>query len=124
MHELPIAQNLLSLVLEHAEKNGGGRVVGVHLVVGELSSIVDDSLQFYWEIITAGSAAEGSQLHFRRLPMRLRCRDCETTFEPANLEYRCSACGSRRVGVEGGDDLRLEAIDLEPDEPPGASEET
>ena len=46
MHELAITENLLKIALEHAEKAGASSVTDLHVVMGELSSIVDDSVQF------------------------------------------------------------------------------
>jgi len=114
MHELPIAENLLRLVLEHATRAGVGTVRHVHLAIGALSCAMDESVQFYWDILTRGTRAEGSRLHFRRIPMSFECMDCHHFFEPAAKDFRCPACTSARVRVIAGDDLCLEAIDAEP----------
>jgi hydrogenase nickel incorporation protein HypA/HybF len=115
MHELPITQSILDLTLEHAAKAGGGRVTGIHLVIGELSRVVDDCVQFYWDLISEGTPAQGAVLHFRRVPLEFSCRDCGEVFRPREaLDYRCTSCRGSRVRVEKGDEFRLEAIDLEP----------
>jgi hydrogenase nickel incorporation protein HypA/HybF len=116
MHELPITQNLLALVLEHAQRARASQVTDVHLVIGALSSVVDDSVQFYWDILTEGTPAAGSKLHFRRVPTTFTCKECQHTFEPDGQDFFCPQCSSPWVRVVGGDDLRLEAIDVEPDE--------
>lgn len=118
MHELPITQSLLDLVLKHAEEAGGGRVTDLYLVVGKLSSVVDRSVQFYWDIITEGTAAEGAELHFRRTPIELECLDCGAVFEPEEFSYTCESCSGLHVRVTGGDEFLLEAIDLESAEVP------
>ena len=114
VHELPITQSLLELVLEHAARAGGGRVTDVHLRLGALSSVVDDSVQFYWDILAAGTAAAASRLHFQRVAVSFRCKVCEHEFEPAGEEFVCPGCASTRVRVVAGDDFQLEAIDVEP----------
>ena len=35
-------------------------MTAIDLVVGELSSIVDDSVQFYWDLIAEDTAAAGN----------------------------------------------------------------
>ena len=73
MHELPITQSLLEIALQHGEQAGAQRITQLDIVVGELSSIVDDSVQFYWDIVSKGTIAEGADLSFRRVPGTLRC---------------------------------------------------
>ena len=118
VHELPIAESVLELALEHAERAGGGRITGLHLRIGRLSSVVDESLQFYWDLISEDTPAEGARLHFHRIPLAFRCEDCETEFEPEGEDFSCTACSSPRVRVVQGNEFLLEAIDLEPEPAP------
>ncbi len=116
MHELAVTQGILDLVLDATRREGGGRVTVIDLVVGELSSIVDDSVQFYWDIIAEGTPAQDARLRFRRVPMQFECRQCQALFEPQTDEhFRCTRCDSASVRVAGGDELRVEGFDLEPD---------
>ncbi len=118
MHELPIAESVLSLALEHAERAGGGRITGLHLRIGRLSGVVDGSLQFYWDIISEDTPAEGAVLHFHRLPLVFRCQACDEEFEPDGEDFTCIRCGDPRVRVVQGTEFHLEAIDLESEPAP------
>lgn len=113
MHEFPVTQNLLELALSHAERAGAARIVRLHLVIGELSSIVDDSIQFYWEFVAKDTIAEGSELVFRRVPGKLRCKSCDETFIVDGIDYRCPACGSSQTFAVDGQQFTLESIDVE-----------
>ena len=64
MHELSITESILDITLRHARQAGAGRVTNLYLVIGQLASIVDDSVQFYWDIVAKGTLAEGAHLHF------------------------------------------------------------
>lgn len=66
MHELSIAQAILEEVLRRAQEPGVAKVVGVHVVLEEAAAEVDDSLQFYWDQLIKGTAAEGARLHLSR----------------------------------------------------------
>ena len=114
MHELSVTQNILDVALRNAEEAGATRILHLHLVIGDLSSIVDDSVQFYWDFVSQDTIAEGAKLHFRREPGSLGCRDCQTTFEITALEdFTCPHCGSVQTFVVGGDALQLESMDVE-----------
>ncbi|HIE38842.1 MAG TPA: hydrogenase maturation nickel metallochaperone HypA [Anaerolineae bacterium] len=113
MHELPVTQSLLEIALRHAEEAGARRIVQLNVVIGELASIVDDSVQFYWDIISRGTIAEGAQLHFERMPGLLRCVACGHTFPLNGRDYDCPACGGSQVLPVGGDEFRLESIEVE-----------
>lgn len=113
MHELPVTQSILKIALEHAEKAKAGRVVGLNLVIGELATMVDDSIQFYWEIIAKDTIAEKATLLFRRVPAQLECLSCSETYHPADGELACPKCGSLQVKIIAGEEFLLESIDVE-----------
>jgi hydrogenase nickel incorporation protein HypA/HybF len=48
MHEMVVTENILNIATRHALHAGAKRVTDIHITIGQLSSIVDDSVQFYW----------------------------------------------------------------------------
>ena len=113
MHELFATQQILETALQHAQAAGAGHIKALHLVVGQLSTMADDSVQFYWETISPGTLAEGACLHFRHVPATLMCLDCNHQCGPSQLEPACPACGSERLKIVTGEEFYLEAIDCE-----------
>jgi len=113
MHELPIAEGLLNLALKHANQAGATRINQLNVVIGQMASVVDDSIQFYWDIISKDTLAEGARLVFQRVPAVLRCWNCTAEFTPDGRDYLCPECDSARVKVISGDDFRLESIDVD-----------
>jgi hydrogenase nickel incorporation protein HypA/HybF len=59
MHELPITESILKIVLKHAEMNSARKVITVHLQVGKLSDLEDDWIQRYFDYLSKGTIAEG-----------------------------------------------------------------
>ena len=114
MHELPITQSILEIALRHAENAGAVKVTNLYLVIGELSSVIDDSIQFHWEILSHGTLAEGSKLHFDRIAAKLDCSDCGNSYalEDGTL-IPCPQCDSYQVKVVEGEEFRLDSIEIE-----------
>lgn len=113
MHELAITQSILEITLRHAAEADASRVTNLYLVVGDLSSVVDDSVQFYWDMISEDTLAEGSQLHFRRVPIEIECRSCDHHYAPKEIDPVCPVCGGVRLDIVSGDEFYIEAIDVE-----------
>jgi hydrogenase nickel incorporation protein HypA/HybF len=114
MHELPITESILELALETAQRAGARRIMAIDLVIGELSSIVDDSVQFYFDLISRGTPAESAVLRFRREPGQLVCRACTCGWAAsAPLPAVCPGCGSAQLQVVGGQAFRVESIEVD-----------
>lgn len=113
MHELSVTQSILKIALEHAEKADAKRVTDLHIVLGELSTMVDDSIQFYWDTIARDTIAAGATLHFRRVPAELQCMSCFKKYRPTEEELVCPHCGGVGAKIIAGEELFVEAIDIE-----------
>ncbi len=113
MHELSVTESILDIALRHAEQAKARHITDLYLVIGQLSSIVDDSVQFYWDIITKETLAEGAKLHFRRIATEMQCQECHTRYEPTDQKFACPACNSSNVRITSGDEFYLEAINIE-----------
>jgi hydrogenase nickel incorporation protein HypA/HybF len=110
MHEFSVTQAILDIALRHAADR---RITDIYLVVGELSSIVDESVQFYWDLIAKDTPAEGARLHFRRVPAELQCMVCFQKYRPEGQQLVCPFCGSVGAKILAGEEFYLEAIDVE-----------
>ncbi|NDJ51809.1 MAG: hydrogenase maturation nickel metallochaperone HypA [Chloroflexi bacterium] len=113
MHELAVTQSLLNIALEHAEQAEAKQITRLTIVMGDLSSFVNESVQFYWDIIAEGTIAQGAELAFKRIPAQFECQNCGHSYSPLRGELHCPQCGSPNVKVTGGDEFRLESIDVE-----------
>jgi hydrogenase nickel incorporation protein HypA/HybF len=113
MHELSVTEGILSLALEHAKKAGATKVTAINLVIGRLSSIVDDSVQFYWDTISENTICFGAKLVFNRIPAVLKCNDCQTEY-PIDRELApCPKCKGYNVIIVKGEEFYLESLEIE-----------
>jgi hydrogenase nickel incorporation protein HypA/HybF len=111
VHELPITQNILQIALRHA--GDATRITRINLVVGDLSAVIGESVQFYWDMLSEGTTAEGAVLHFDRIKARFLCADCEMEFEPDGRTFYCPHCESEKLELVAGTEFRLESIEVE-----------
>ncbi len=109
MHELAVTESILEIALRHS---GGQRVTDLHLVIGELATIIDESVQFYWSFVSEGTPAAGATLHFRRVPGQLTCRACGHSYSPRH-SLPCPACGGEEIDITAGEEFFLESIDVD-----------
>ena len=112
MHELSVTESILEIATRHAVAAGAQRVTDINLVIGRLSSIVDDSVQFYWDIVSQNTICAGSRLHFQRIPARMACLECaqEYTFDDDLIP--CPGCGSSSVRILSGEEFHLDSIEV------------
>ena len=114
MHELMVTESILEIALRHAQDAGADKITDLYLVVGDLSSVVDDSVQFYWDFVSEGTLAEGAKLHFRRIPTELLCKVCDHSYSP-NEDLTCPLCRSNDIRIVAGQEFCLEAIEVDKD---------
>ncbi len=113
MHELAITQNILKIALSHAEQAQAIRLTAINLVVGELTGFVDESIQFYFDMLSPGTPAQGARLVIRRVPARLRCRECGEEFALRPLDWKCPRCSAVGGTVLQGREFCIESIEVE-----------
>jgi hydrogenase nickel incorporation protein HypA/HybF len=111
VHELAVTQSILDIALRHA--GDAKRITHLYLVIGDLAGIVDESVQFYWDIIAQDTIAEGSELHFERIKTSFHCNTCDHDFEPDGRLSECPRCGGYHVIITAGREFRLESIEVE-----------
>jgi hydrogenase nickel incorporation protein HypA/HybF len=114
MHELPVTEGILQVALEAADQVGARRITAINLVIGELASIVDDSVQFYFDFLSRETPAAGAVLHFKRESASGLCLDCGFCFDvvPPVMPF-CPGCNSSRLQVSGGREFFVESIEVE-----------
>jgi hydrogenase nickel incorporation protein HypA/HybF len=113
MHELSVTESILEISLRHANNANAKHITNIYLAIGQLASIIDDSVQFYWDIISKGTLADRAILHFRRIPTTLACLECYKEYTPGKDSFDCPDCKSHHVKIITGEEFFMEAIDIE-----------
>jgi len=110
MHEMSIVQGIIDLCLAHA---GGRRVRSLDVEIGRLSSAMPESIEFCFEACSLDTLLEGARLAIFRIPGVGRCQQCGATVPMTELYEACQACGSNRVTIVSGEELRVREIEVE-----------
>lgn len=111
MHELPVVEDVIRVVGEQAKERGFHKVTRITLVIGELASVMDESVQMYFELLAEGTPCEGALLVFEHTSALFRCSACGLEF-PHEREFVCPRCGADAVLVKGtGRDLYIRSIE-------------
>lgn len=108
MHELAIVNGILEAV---TERSGGGRILRIVVEIGELTAILPDALQFCFDIAAQGTAAEGATLDIQKIEGLGRCLRCRREV-PVHLPYGTCLCGSTRLDLIRGDELRIREMEV------------
>jgi hydrogenase nickel incorporation protein HypA/HybF len=110
VHELSIAEAIVRIAGEHAD---GRAVHRVDVKVGHLRQVVPSSLAFSFELVAAGTALDGARLVIEEVPAVGRCRACGAETEQDGFPLRCGACGGLDMDVVRGEELLVDALELE-----------
>ncbi len=113
MHELAITQNMLDVVLEQASKEGAGDIKRINLVVGELTGIVEQCVQFYFNFYAKDTIAEKAEVVFNRVPPTARCGDCGNEVNVDKEGWKCPVCGGEDMELIKGRELYIESIEVD-----------
>jgi len=104
---------MLEIVLDQAKTANAKKVTKINLVIGELSGVVSDCVQFYFDFLKKGNAAEEAILDFKLVPVELRCRACQTVFHPNGSAWVCPNCQGTGLEVIKGQESYVESIEVE-----------
>lgn len=116
MHELPITEEILKVVLKHAVTNNVQRVVGINLQIGKLSDLEDEWIQRYFDYLSKGTLAEGAKLRIERMPIKMQCPSCSQSYEVemTGLENLvCPKCGEKGGSLLSGREYYIKDMEVQ-----------
>lgn len=110
MHELEVANQIIRIVGNAA--NDAKKITAINLVIGEMSSIIDESFKESFKILAQDERYNQTKLSFKRIKSTFHCEDCNIDFEK-NCYFTCPSCG--KVGQYNNDanEFYVESIEVE-----------
>lgn len=113
MHEYSVTKSIINTVVEEANKAGAVKIIEIRLVIGDLSTIIDESVQMYFDIISEDTIAKGAKLVFTRYQAEFKCRACGNTFFKPKKGFDCPSCGGLGTPTGVGKEFYIESIEVE-----------
>lgn len=113
MHESALARQIVTAVLEHAQRAGAARVTVVRGWVSETEALSEESLGLHFTAHARGTAADGARLELRLARVEARCRTCARVFTPDHHVVLCPSCGGVDAELLGRVGLGVDAIEVE-----------
>ena len=110
MHDLAIADSVVRIACAHA---AGRKVAKVELRVGYLRQVVPSALEFSFGLVAEGTELEGAELSMEVVPAGGRCRACGFDGPLPQFPLQCRACGGFDVEVLRGEELLVDALEIE-----------
>ncbi|MRR14425.1 hydrogenase maturation nickel metallochaperone HypA [archaeon] len=116
MHELPVTQGILDVVIRHAHMNRVTKVHAISLAIGEMSDLQDEWIQRYFDYISKGTIAEGARLVIERVTVVFRCKGCSEDFQVdirKMKEIVCPGCGKNDFELVSGREYYIRNMEAE-----------
>lgn len=113
MHEYSVTKGLIRTAVEEAKKAGAEKINEITLVIGDLSTIMDDSVQMYFDILSEGTIAHKARLVFKRIPAEFQCRECGEKYIKPKKGFDCPKCGGMGTPTGVGKEFYIESMEIE-----------
>lgn len=121
MHEVSVVSSMVDAILKELENYDVEKVEAVNVLIGDLTSLGAEQLEFAYEIVTRGTLLEGSKFNIEREEVRVRCKECGYEGPADSLEsdyldhsipvIACPKCGGG-VDITAGQACRVRDLDI------------
>ena len=112
LHEATLAENILNIAFDAAEKNHAKKIFAVGLTLGELAGVEVEALTLSFDVLKKNSPAENATLKINRVPCRATCNKCGKTFTLERYNFFCPECDGILI-LQSGRELLVDFVDCE-----------
>ena len=121
MHEVSVISNMVDAILRELDNYNVEKVETVNILIGDLTSLGDEQLEFAYEIVTRGTVLEGSEIVIEHERVAVKCKECGYEGPAENLEsdffdhsipvIACPKCGGG-VDITAGQACRVRDLSI------------
>ena len=113
MHEMAIAEGILDIALDYAKANDAKKIKEVGLLLGEMSGVEVDSLNFSFNMLVQGTIAEGAVLKIKHVPLIGKCSKCGKEFHIEHYDFWCPECENGVLTTISGREMQVEYLEVD-----------
>jgi hydrogenase nickel incorporation protein HypA/HybF len=113
MHELSVANSIISSLEKLKDENGFKVLRKVELSIGRLSGVDSEALRFALESLRKDTILGDAQLEIRDANLRIKCNDCGKETSILDFNFKCEFCGKADYEIISGDSLELTEIEVD-----------
>ncbi len=113
MYEFSLTNSVNNALQSLCRQTGWSRVRRVMIKVGGLCKVNPELMAFIFAAVSKDTPAEGALLSVMMLPVTLRCYSCGKISAREDSELLCPLCGSKNVQIISGQELSIEALEVE-----------
>lgn len=113
MHEMAIAEGILDIALDYAKQNNAKKIGEIGLLIGEMSGVEPEALDFSFRMIAKETIAEGAVLKLKQIPLMGKCNLCGKEFHIEHYNFWCPECKDGVLAILSGREMQVEYLEVD-----------
>lgn len=113
MHEMALMAGVFDIIRQYTAHIPEQKVTRVTLIVGEMTNAVPDALEAAFEVLSAGTNAEGALLDIKTVPLTAGCLECGWEGKTEKHLFVCPKCSSPCLEIKSGRELYVESLEVD-----------
>jgi hydrogenase nickel incorporation protein HypA/HybF len=113
MHELSVANSIVSSLEKLKTENGFEILNRVKISIGRLSGVNAESLRFALESSRKDTVLGSALLEIDEKDLRIKCNVCGAETEVQQFDFKCNGCSASDYDIVSGDTLEISEIEVD-----------
>ena len=113
MHEVALAEGIMDIVRDYAEREQATRVSEIALKIGAMSGVETEALLTAFRVINSGTLAAEAKITIKRVPLCARCASCGYEAQLERYNFWCPACDGGVLEIISGRELQVDYLEME-----------
>ncbi len=112
MHELALAESLIGKIVKIAVEDEITAIFSVTLLIGDLSGVDKDALDFALPFASKGTLLETSNFIYEIVRLKVKCDDCNQESYPEVPIIACTHCHSDNIKIIAGREFIIKEMEV------------